>query len=68
MFSDSKRLKYLFDHKELNMRKMRWLEFLEDCDFGINYHPSKVNMVVDALSRKFLHMSMLMVRELELLE
>ena len=68
MFSDHKSLKYLFDKKELNMRQRRWLEFLKDCDFGLNYHPSKVNVMADALSRKSLHMLMLMVRDLELLE
>ena len=41
VFSDHKSLKYLFDQKELNMRQRRWLEFLKDCDFCLNYHPSK---------------------------
>ena len=68
VFSDHKSLKYLFDQKELNMRQRRWLEFLKDYDFGLNYHPGKANVVADALSRKSLHMSMLMMRELELLE
>lgn len=68
VFSDHKSLKYLFDQKELNMRQRRWLEFLKDYDFGLNYHPGKENVVADALRRKSLHMSMLMVRELELIE
>ena len=68
MFSDHKSLKYLFDQKELNMRQRRWLEFLKDYDFGLNYHPGKANVVADALSRKTLHMSAMMVKELELLE
>jgi hypothetical protein len=68
VFSDHKSLKYLFDQKELNMRQRRWLEFLKDYDFGLNYHPGKANVVADALSRKSLHMSMLMIREFELLE
>lgn len=68
MFSDHKSLKYLFDQKELNMRHMRWLEFLKDYDFGLSYHQGKANVVADALSRKFSHMSMLIVRELELVE
>ena len=45
-----------------------WLEFLKDYDFGLNYHPGKANVVADALSRKSLHMSMLMVKELDLIE
>src|SRR4051812_31340387 len=68
VFSHHKSLKYLFDQKELNMRQRRWLEFLKDYDFGLNYHPGKENVVADALSRKSLHMYMLMVREFELLE
>ena len=68
VFSDHKSLKYLFDQKELNMRQRRWLELLKDYDFGLNYHPGKANVVADALSRKTLHMSLLMVKELELIE
>ncbi|RHN78855.1 putative nucleotidyltransferase, Ribonuclease H [Medicago truncatula] len=68
VFSDHKSLKYLFDQKELNMRQRRWLELLKDYDFGLNYHPGKANVVADALSRKTLHMSAMMVREFELLE
>ena len=68
VFSDHKSLKYLFDQKELNMRQRRWLELLKDYDFGLNYHPGKANVVADALSRKTLHMSLLMVKELEMIE
>jgi len=67
-FSDQKSLKYLFDQKELNMRQRMWLEYLKDFDFQLSYHPAKVNVVADALSRKTLHMSALMVKELELIE
>lgn len=56
VFSDHKSLKYLYDQKELNMRQVRWLEFLKDFDFGLNYHLGKANVVVDALSQKSLHM------------
>ncbi|GKA79169.1 putative reverse transcriptase domain-containing protein, partial [Tanacetum coccineum] len=38
--------------KELNMRQCRWLELLSDYDCAIRYHPRKVNVVADALSRK----------------
>lgn len=47
---------------------MRWLEFLKDYDFDLSYHLGKVSVVVDALSRKSLRMSMLIVRELELIK
>jgi len=68
VFSDHKSLKYLFDQKELNIRQRRWLELLKDYDFSLNYHPGKANVVADALSRKTLHMSFMMVKEFELLE
>lgn len=32
------------------MRQIRWLEFLKDYDFGLNYHPGKSDFVGDALS------------------
>ena len=34
------------------MRQRRWMEFIEDYDFTLHYHPGKANVVVDALSRK----------------
>ena len=34
------------------MRQRRWMEFLEDYDLTLHYHPSKAKVVVDALSRK----------------
>ena len=52
MYSDHKSLKYIFTQKDLNLQKRRWIEYLEDYDFTLNYHPRKENLVVDALSRK----------------
>ena len=68
VFSDHKSLKYLFDHKELNMRHRRWMEFLKDYDFELLYHPGKANVVADALSRKIVHVAHLMIKEVKLLE
>ena len=68
VFSDHKSLKYLFDQKELNMRQRRWMEFLKDYEFELHYHPGKANVVADALSRKSLHVSTMMMRELDLIE
>ncbi|GJZ25431.1 putative reverse transcriptase domain-containing protein [Tanacetum coccineum] len=34
------------------MRQRRWIELLSDYDYVIRYHPGKVNVVADALSRK----------------
>jgi hypothetical protein len=39
------------------------LELIKDYDLGINYHPSKANIVVDAISRRS-HLNMLATREL----
>ena len=68
VFSDHKSLRYLFDQKELNMRQRRWVEFLKDYDFELKYHPGKANVVADALSRKSLYVSRMMIQELGLLE
>jgi hypothetical protein len=46
------RLKYIFTQLELNMRQRRWLELIKDYELEIHYHPSKANVVADALSRK----------------
>ena len=34
------------------MRQHIWMEYLEDYDFTLHYHPGKANVVVDALIRK----------------
>ncbi|GKC50909.1 hypothetical protein Tco_1073654 [Tanacetum coccineum] len=34
------------------MRQRRWIELFNDYDYEIRYHLGKVNVVVDALSRK----------------
>ena len=34
------------------MRQRRWIEYLEDYDFTLHYHPGKANVVANALSRK----------------
>jgi len=68
VFNDHKSLKYLFDQKELNMRNRRWMEYLKDYDFELLYHHGKANVVADALSRKRIHVSAMMIRELDLIE
>jgi hypothetical protein len=59
IYTDHKSLKYFFTQKELNMRRMRWLELIKDygCeikdyDCEINYHPDKANVLANALRRK----------------
>lgn len=62
VFSVHKSLKYLFDQKELNIRHRRWMEFIKDYAFKLQYHPGKANVVVDALSRKRVHVSSMKVK------
>ena len=52
VFLNHKSLKYIFTQRDLNIRQRMWMEYLEDYDFTLHYHPSKENVVVDALSRK----------------
>ena len=52
VYSDHKILKYIFTQWDLNMRQRRWMKFLENYEFTLHYHPGKVNVVADALSRK----------------
>ena len=39
MYSAHKSLKYIFTQRDLNIRQHRWMEFLEDYDFTLHYHP-----------------------------
>ena len=52
VYSDHKSLKYIFMQRDLNMRQRRRMEFLEDYDFTLHYHPGKAKVVADAHSRK----------------
>ncbi|GJR88325.1 putative reverse transcriptase domain-containing protein [Tanacetum coccineum] len=52
IYTDHKSLQHIFDQKELNMRQYRLIEIFSDYDCEIRYHPGKVNVVADALSRK----------------
>ena len=44
------------------------MEYLKDYDFELLYQLGKANIVTDALSRKKMHMSCMMIKELELIE
>jgi hypothetical protein len=68
VFNYHKRLEYLFNQRELKMRQRRWMEFLKDYDFELKYHPGKANVVANALSRKSLHVSIMMIHQMKLLE
>ena len=50
--TDHSGLKYLFGQPILNDRQSRWLDFLSEYDFDINYIKGKENKVDDAPSRR----------------
>lgn len=50
--SDHKSLNYGFTQKELNMWQKRWLEVVADYDLDIKYHPDKIHILPNALSRR----------------
>ena len=51
------------------MRQRRWLELMADYDIDLQYHPGKVNVVPDALSRRpAANMVMLLTQQEELLK
>jgi hypothetical protein len=52
IYTDHKSLKYLFTQPDLNMRQRRWIELIKDYELEVHYHPSKANVVADALSHK----------------
>nr|GEX91497.1 hypothetical protein [Tanacetum cinerariifolium] len=52
IYTDHESLQHIFIQKELNMRQRRWIELFSDYDCEMCYHPGKVNVVADALSRK----------------
>ena len=52
VYTDHRSLQYVFTQRDLNLRQRRWMELLKDYDVTILYHPGKVNVVADALSRK----------------
>ncbi|RVW64755.1 Retrovirus-related Pol polyprotein from transposon 17.6 [Vitis vinifera] len=67
VYFDHKSLKYIFTQRDLNSRQRRWMETLEDYDFTLHYHPRKVNVIVDALSRKsYDQLSSLWLREFKM--
>lgn len=49
---DHQGLKYILNQPHLNASQRRWLEFLNEYDFEIEYIEGKENMVADALRRR----------------
>nr|GEV03372.1 putative reverse transcriptase domain-containing protein [Tanacetum cinerariifolium] len=52
VYTDHKSLPNICDQKELNMRLRCWIDLFSSYDCEICYHPRKVNVVADALSKK----------------
>ena len=52
VFSNHKSPRYIFTQRDLNMRQLGGMEYLEDYDFTLHYYLGKANVVADALSRK----------------
>ncbi|XP_061361113.1 uncharacterized protein LOC133305025 [Gastrolobium bilobum] len=44
------------------------MEFVKDYNFELKYHPEKVNVVADALSRKFVSIASIMIGDCKLIE
>ena len=68
VFSNHKSLKSIFTQHDLNMRQRRWMEYLEDYDFTLHYHPNKANVVADALNRKSRVLASIASREWQMIE
>ncbi len=50
--TDHHPLKYLDTQKTLSRKQARWVEFMQEFDYSINYMKGKSNVVADALSRQ----------------
>nr|GEW27997.1 hypothetical protein [Tanacetum cinerariifolium] len=46
IYTDHKSLQHIFDQKELNMRRRRWIELFNDYECEIRYHSRKANSSV----------------------
>lgn len=52
--TDHKSLEYLQTQKHLSRRMVRWIEYLQQFTFTIEYNPGRQNVVADALSRLYI--------------
>ena len=60
--TDHESLKYLKGQSNLNRRHAKWVEFMESFPYVINYKKGQVNVVANALSRRYALISMLDAR------
>ncbi|GJR54475.1 putative nucleotidyltransferase, ribonuclease H [Tanacetum coccineum] len=52
IYTDHRSLQYFLEKKDPNMRQRRCLDLLKDYNCEIRYHPSKANVIAEALSQK----------------
>jgi hypothetical protein len=52
MYTDHKRLKYIFTQPDLNIGQRSWLELIKHYELEVHYHPGKANVVANALNHK----------------
>ena len=52
IYTDCKSLTYLMYQPNMNMRHYRWLNMVKDYECDTLYHPSKSNIMTDALNRR----------------
>ncbi|OMO98240.1 hypothetical protein CCACVL1_04284 [Corchorus capsularis] len=57
--TDHDSLKYLRGQQKLNKRHAKWSEFIESFPYVVRYKQGKENVVADALSRRYVLLSML---------
>jgi len=62
--SDHESLKYLKSQSKLNNRHAKWVEFIEQFSYVIKHKQGKINVVVDALSRRYTLLNVLVVQYL----
>jgi hypothetical protein len=62
IYTDHKRLKYIFTQPDLNVRQQRWLELIKDYELEVHYHPGKANAIADTLSHRAHYNYLLAVR------
>jgi hypothetical protein len=52
MYTDHKRLKYIFTQPDLNIGQRSWLVLIKHYELEVHYHPGKANVVANALNHK----------------
>ena len=57
--TDHESLKHLKGQHKLNKKHARWMKFIETFPYVIHYNQDKENIVVDALSRRYVLISTL---------